>query len=385
LEEEVGRRAAAIAAALALLAGCSSPRSGAGEAPPRPRAEPQVTIIRPLVGENAARPDWCHAKDLIAFDRGGRTGVSEVWTVAPDGKGQRCLTCDARGLAKGLRGHPSWHPSCAWLAVQVSNRHARNGRYEQLAWGIHHDLWAVAADGSWAVPLVQTGRLGGARGPKISRDGTRLLFAARRSTGRRIPQVAGQRTPGAEDPWAGWRLEIASFEPGPDGRPHLAGRPRPVRGAPAGGFVQADALVGDTVWFSYTRAGFPYVDDVYQLREGGDLVNLTRSPGVWDQHAVPSPSGRFVAFVSSAPFGWRHPPDSAARVRLELFALGPGGRRIQLSHLNEHLVEEIGDSAVAGEHAWGPGARAIALAYALVAADGSPSRRIDLIELSGFR
>jgi hypothetical protein len=100
---------------------------------------------------------------------------------------------------------------------------------------------------------------------------------------------------------------------------------------------------------------------------------------------VPSPSGRFVAFVSSAPFGWRHPPDLVNSLRTELFAVGPDGRRIQLSRLNEQVVDESGDRAVAGEYDWGPNASAIVLSYSLFRADGSLSQQLELMELSGFR
>jgi hypothetical protein len=386
LDEEVGRRAVALVAAAWLLAGCSSVLSGTGEPPAkRAPAEPDVVLTRPLVREDGGRPDWCLASNLIAFDRGSRAGVSEVFTIEPDGKHERCLTCSARGLPKGLRGQPSWHPSCAWLVIQVSNRLNRGGRYEQLAWGIHHDLWAVAADGSWAEPLVSSGPLGASLDPHVSRDGTRLVWSVRSPTGRKIPQTAGRRTPGGEDPWQGWHLALAKLEIGRNGHPRLAARIEPVPGIPPGGFREADALVGDTLWFSQGLPGAPTVDDVYRMREGGEAVNLTRSPGIWDQHAVPSPGGQFVAFVSSAPFAWRHPPDLVNTLRLELFALGPGGRRIQLSRLNEQVLGESGGRAVAGEHAWGPDARALALAYAIFSPDGSVSQHIDLVELSGFR
>ena len=173
------------------------------------------------------------------------------------------------GLPKGLRGHPSWHPSCRWLVIQVSNRHAKGGRYEQLAWGIHHDLWAVAADGSWAEPLVSVGPLGASLAPRISRDGTRLAWSVRRPTGRRIPQKTGQRTPGAENPWDGWHLALAKIEIGRGGRPRL-GPPVPLfQGAAGGGFYEAEALVGDTLWFSHTSRAAPYVDDVYQVNLHG--------------------------------------------------------------------------------------------------------------------
>jgi len=381
-------RAAALAAAAgsALAGGCGAPLFGeAKPLPARPSGEPGVVLERTIVFEAGGRLDWCHAKNRIAFDRGTRSGVAEVWTIDPYGQGEQCLTCDMAGLPKGLRGHPSWHPSCGWLVIQVSNRNAKGGRYEQLAWGIHHDLWAIAADGSWAEPLVSVGPLGASLAPRLSRDGTRLAWSVRRPTGRRIPQKTGQRTPGAENPWEGWHLATAKIEIGRGGRPRLGPRVELFRSAPSGGFYEAEALVGDTLWFSHTSRGAPYVDDVYQLNlTGGEPVNLTSSPGIWDEHAKPSPGGKLVAFDSSAPFEWRHPPDLASSLRLELFVLDRQGRRFRISGLDETLAAAGGGRAVAGDFAWGPGGKEIALSYAFFSPDGALSQRIEVIELDGF-
>jgi hypothetical protein len=376
------RCAAALAAAV-LAAGCGSPLSGE---PQKPAPGGPVALTRTLVYEDAGRLDWCHGNNQLAFDRSTRAGSSEVWTVDADGQNDRCLTCDLPGLPKGLRGQPAWHPSCRWLVIQVSNRHARGGRYEQLAWGIHHDLWAIAADRSFAVPLVSGGPLQAALDPHFSRDGTRLLWSARQSTGRRIVQKAGQRTPGAENPWEGWHLSHAPVAIGRDGRPRLGARVDLFRGSPDGGFYQGHALTADTVWFSHTARGLPYVDDVYRARaDGSNLVNLTRSPGIWDQYGSPAPAGKLVAFSSSAPFPWRHPPDGIANLRLELFALASDGRRVQLTHLSEQLAGEGGGRGVIGEHAWGPGGKQIAFLYEVFEPDGAPERRIGVIELGELR
>jgi hypothetical protein len=379
---------AVAAAALSLLAGgCGAPLFGDPTPPPkRAPGEAGVVLERAIVFDAGGGLDWCHASNRIAFDRSARTGVSEVFTIDPFGQDERCLTCDMSGLPKGLRGSPSWHPSCKWLVIQVANRHAKNGRYEQLAWGIHHDLWAIAADGSWAEPLVATGSLGASLSPQISRDGTKLAWSVRRTTGRRIPQKAGQRTPGAENPWEGWHLAVAKLEVGKPGRPRLGPIAAHLKGAAGGGRFEADALVGDTLWFSRSARAAPYVDDVFRLNlAGGAPENLTRSPGVWDDGAKPSPGGQVFAYVSSAAFDWRHPPDLANSLRLELFVQDRAGKRSRISSLNNALEMEGKDGrALAGDHAWGPRGKEIALAYAVFTTDGMLSRRIDVIELDAF-
>ncbi len=381
-------RAARSAAAAGwwLATGCGAPLFG--EAPPAPARAPgeaSVVLERTIVFEDAGRLDWCFANNLIAFDRETRSGASEIWTIDPHGQDEKCLTCTMGGLPKGLRGHPSWHPSCKWLVIQVSNQHARGGRYEQLEWGIHHDLWAIAADGSWAEPLVAVGPLGASLAPRVSRDGTKLVWSVRQATGRRIPQKAGQRTPGGEDPWQGWHIAYAKIEAGPGRRPRLGPRTALFQGAPGGSRFEADALVGDTLWYSRSAPGAPYMDDIYRVSlKGGAPVNLTHSPGVWDEFAKPSPGGQVVAYVSSAASSWRHPPDLASSLRLELFVLDRNGRGSRISGLNDLLAAEGAGRAVAGDHAWGPGGKEIALAYEVFSTDGVLSRRIEVIELDAF-
>ena len=76
------------ALALLGLAGCGAL---AGPAPPVPRAFPAEgahpvpeVVSRRTLTEQGGYLDWCHATDLIAFERATRT-ESEIYTVRPDG------------------------------------------------------------------------------------------------------------------------------------------------------------------------------------------------------------------------------------------------------------------------------------------------------------
>ena len=75
-------------------------------------AAPPVTVVASrTLTDNGGRLDWCRATDTIAFRRVVGRGVSEVYTIDPDGSGERCLTCGTPGLPRGIRGQPAWHPS----------------------------------------------------------------------------------------------------------------------------------------------------------------------------------------------------------------------------------------------------------------------------------
>src|SRR5262245_14384842 len=65
---------------------------GAKAAEP-PRAT-SIQTIRALGGQ----VDWSPSENLIVYDAPGRGGYYELRIMAPDGSGDRCLTCDVPQL-----------------------------------------------------------------------------------------------------------------------------------------------------------------------------------------------------------------------------------------------------------------------------------------------
>ena len=357
-----------MAAILVLVYGVAPPARAQTEPP----APPITVVATRTLTEDGGRLDWCHASDTIAFDRVIRRGVSEVFTIDPDGSGERCLTCATPGLPAGIRGQPAWHPSCRFLVIQVRGRHFDGNRFEFVSWGIHNDLWIVSADGMSAQLLVEVGPLGASLHPHFSDIGDRLIWTVREPTGRAIrqPLVPRHRTPGRENPWDGWHIAIADFGVS-DGRYTLSRRRELFRGR--GGFFETHALVGDTIYFSHTALGRPFVDEVFRARSNGrGWINLSESPGTWEEHAEPSPGGQLVTFNSSRGFDWAHPPDLAATLRTELWARTADGRTVRITRYNEGLGPR--QRAIASDYAWGPNGQRIA-SYALIAG-GLQSRQV---------
>ena len=368
-------------AALAAIAACT------GQAPRAPAVSQQPSTAEP--GENlvvssrilttrGGRVDWCHARNVIAFDRVTGPGTTEVYAVDPDGSNERCVTCSAPLLPKGLRGQPAWHPSCEFMVIQVQGEHYERSRFEFLSWGIHNDLWLVADDGRWTQKLVTAERLGAALHPHFSDNGDRLFWSARRSTGRAIRQRLLDRTPGSENPWDGWYLSIARFEMPVQSKAVLSDRKDLY--ASEGGFFESHALRGNTIWLSHTAGGRPLVDDVFYARaDGTGRINISASPSTWEEHVEESPGGRLITFNSSRGFAWRHPPDMAATLRLELWARRPdSSQMIQLTWLNARA--RPGERILTSDYAWGPGGQEIAVYYATFGR-GEPTQTIEILRL----
>jgi hypothetical protein len=336
----------------------------------------RVVASRTLTS-NGGRVDWSRANDRIAFDRVMGADRSEVFTVRPDGTDERCVTCgDPGGLPLGIRGQPAWHPSGAFLVIQVQAASFDGNRYQFVSFGLDNDLWLVAADGTWAERLVTVGPCEASLHPHFSDSGDRLFWARRRRTGERVPQIPLDPTPCAENPWDGWSLAVAPFGR-PEGGSAALGRATELFPS-EGGLFESHALVGDTLWFSHTDGGRPYVDDGFTARvDGSARTNLTRSPRSWDEHASPSPAGRAYAFDSSRSFNWS-PADTAAALRLELWMVADGGDPIRLTDLNAAAAPGI--RVITSDFAWSPSGREIALYHADVGIGGT-AQIIDLLTL----
>ena len=278
-----------------------------------------TVVLRRNLTEHGGRVDWCSSTNLIAFDRMTGENTSEVYVIRPDGSGERCVTCNTPRLPRGIRGQPAWHPSGEFLVIQVQGKFYGGSRFEFVSWGIHNDLWLIAADGSWAQLLVEAEYLGASLHPHFSDTGDRLFWAVRESTGKKIRQRLFDKTPGRENPWDGWHLAIGSFNRSARGAAKITNRIDIYRNE--GGFFESHSLKGNVIWFSHTKDGRPLVDEIYRARvDGTRRVNITNSPGMWDEHGEPSPKGSLLTFNSGRGFDWKNPPDTAGTLRLELWA-----------------------------------------------------------------
>lgn len=371
------RHAIAIAILAAMVIGCHADRSSVAE---NTDARPSNTIVasRWSLTANGGRVDWCAATNKIAFDRMTGPDTSEVYTINPDGSAERCITCNTPGLPKGIRGQPAWHPDGRFLVIQVQGKYYRGSRFEFVSWGIHNDLWLIAANGKWAQRIAESPYLGASLHPHFSDTGDRLFWTVRESTGKKIRQRLFHKTPGGENPWDGWHLVIADFHEGTPGKSILTNHSHLYRGE--GGFFESHALKDNMIWFSHTKGGRPLVDDIYRARwNGTGRVNITNSPGTWEEHGELSPNGHLITFNSSRSFDWKNPPDTAKNLQLELWARQVKTRKdFMLTDFNKQL--KIRGRVLTSDYAWGPDGREIAVYYATFGG-GAISQKIDILRL----
>jgi len=338
----------------------------------------KIVVSRRTLTAQGGRVDWCAANNLIAFDRMTGSDSSEVFVIRPDGSAERCITCNIPGLPEGIRGQPAWHPSGEFLVIQVQGKFYKGSRFEFVSWGIHNDLWLIAANGQWAQQLIETEYLGASLHPHFSDSGDRLFWTVRYSTGKKIRQRLFQQTPGKENPWDGWHLAIADLNRDVSGKAKLTNRIDLYRGE--GGFFESHALKSDVIWFSHTKGGRPLVDDIYRARwDGTQRVNITKSPATWEEHGEPSPGGSLVTFNSSRSFDWKNPPDTAKTLRLELWAhQASTGNIFRLTDFNKQIADR--GRVLTSDYAWGPFGREIAVYYATFGR-GSITQKIDIVRL----
>ena len=339
----------------------------------------KVAVSRRTLTAHGGRVDWCAANNLIAFDRMTGTETSEVYVIRPDGSEERCVTCNIPGLPKGIRGQPAWHPSGRFLVIQVQGKHYQGSRFEFVSWGIHNDLWLIAANGKWGQRLVEAKYLGASLHPHFSDTGDRLFWTVREATGKKIRQRIFHKTPGKENPWDGWHLAIAKFKRDLSGTAKLTEQVDLYRGE--GGFFESHALRGDVIWFSHTQGGRPLVDDIYRARwDGTQRVNITKSPGTWEEHGELSPNGSLITFNSSRSFDWKHPPDTAKTLRLELWARRMNtGNIFRLTDFNQKVTGR--ERVLTSDYAWSPSGREIAVYYATFGR-GAVTQKIDILRLN---
>ena len=369
-----------------------------GPSPPQLRSFPSAAkrpkpeiVSRRVIAEKGGPVDWCAEKNILAYANEIDRSRSEIYTVGADGSERRCITCGnkllTKNLKRGLKGDrgrfyrtaPAWHPSCGFLVIEIGNAKFRPSVHERFPWGINHGLWLIAADGSWAEPIVEVGETEAAMRPHFSDSGDRLFWSTRERTPEVVKQGVVLRTPGAQNPWDGWYLTIADFEKPDTGSAILSNRVELFRGEV--GWFGAAALSSDTIWFSRTERKGHFID---QLRrsgvDGSKVQTLLASPKSWEDQGEPSPWGSLLTFRSSKPYGWSTIQGMVGALRLELWALTRDGETVEITHFNKPVRSTR--RAMVLDYAWGPRGRQIAVYTAVYEMGVKPRHFVEILTLN---
>ena len=334
---------------------------GGGIAAQNPQV-PEPTLLT----RDGGRVSWYHGDkhDLIAFDAvvDNKNKNTEVFIMAPDGSGRRCVTCEA-GTPKGFVGQPSWHPDGEQMVIQVESENSSHRYYNHMSWGFDSDLWLVSRDGRGAVKIWDTPAGHAALHPHFSSDGRTLIWAERIPTGQKIRRlIVRALAPGGENQWTGWQIHLADF----DARSRQLSNHRRIK--PNGeGFYETHSLRDGRIVYSYSK-GESYVDDIFAVSPtGNNPQNLTSSPTTWEEHGAFSSRGDLAFLSSRVDPRLKFPDSRPADLRTEIFVRQDGKIR-QLTDMNRRKGKKI----VVSDFDWDRDGRRIAFQVAVLDASVNP-------------
>lgn len=335
-----------------------------------------------LAGEN----DWSPDGNLLVFGRRDDKGIYQLYTARPDGSAEKCISCTEVPGGPTLdrhKGFPAWHPSGRYIVAQVEMaRHVPLKRLTEPGRGAWNNLWVVTPDGQRWFQLTDYPSLAptGVLGPRFSHDGKRLFWA----------EKIGNAT--KEAPFGQWQLDIADFvEEGGVPRLQNVQSLRPGNGL----FYEAHGFMADDHQVLFTAdigLSIPFGLDIFAYDlASGELRNLTTSSNQWDEHAVSSPRGQKIAFMSSRPYPSFDPArfsvTNLSILQTEEFLMDPDGSNWQqITYFNQPgYPESTEEHSVAAVASWSPDGASLAVAQFLVGPnyDSQAARRLWIVQFQG--
>ena len=268
-----------------------------------------------LLNENGGRVSWSPSDDIILMDRKGDDGYYDIYMVLPDRSNEQCITCDLSGvLGKGHIGQPEWHPSGKYIVFQVqkSKNQGRPGR--DLAatpgFGRHSDLWLMEFSSKRCILLRQTPETeaSGVLHPHFSHDGKKLTWGEM------------YEAPNNSHGYGKWKIQVADFIFNTE-KPVLSNSKSYEPGKP--GWYENHGLSPDgekllfTSSFAFKK---PFLANVYGYDISQDRLELL-SEGKWNEHALYSPNGKKIVWMSGAHNKsgtdyWSMNPDGSGKVAI---------------------------------------------------------------------
>lgn len=251
------------------------------------------------------RVDWVQTQDdgeWIVYDQPNQDGYDEVYKMRPDGTEKQCLTCDAQQLSHIHNGNPAWHPSGEWIVFQSVNQQwydiilnlygevYRSYLDQQTCPGAGslNEIWIMDKNGQNLHKLDSiVNAQQGVLHAHFSHDGTKLNWTRRENN--------------VGTPWGGWSINVGDFI---------------VSGSVPSLINKISYQPGDNANF-YETHGFSHDDskliycgnpdgqkdygfDIYTMDLATqEIVNLTNTPKEWDEHAILTPDGKNIVWMST--------------------------------------------------------------------------------------
>ena len=310
-----------------------------------------IARVRPWRND-VGRAAWSPKGDLIAFDKTGDDGYSDLFLIRPDGTLEDCLTCHRLEFRKRHVGDPAWHPSGRYLVFQVSKPFERGGKPFPFLGvpgrNLGNDLWAINLEQRKYWQLTNTTERGGrVLSAAFSREGDQLAWSER---------VASSGT------WGQWVIRTGRFE-----HSSKVLRVKGVKTLKPGhrgsfyeiyGFSADDRslLIGGTLAEEQPIHGM----DLYKVSLRDEQpVALTESPTQWDRFGSFAPNGEWLIWSTNRDIHERGPgiargETSAAKPFDLWWAKGDGSGARRLTRFNDPLSDTYAGLVMVGPTTWSP-------------------------------
>lgn len=308
--------------------------------------------------KKGGRVDWKPDGTAIAFDRRGQDDCFDIFQVNADGSGEKCLTCGHPDLPPTTKGQPAYHPSGQFMAFQLEKaKHfgKRCGFFTNPGAGANNDLWIMNLKTGKAKPLYASKK--GVLHPHFSPDGRTLIWSDLYGNANIFkPRFAAGR----------WAIKSADVHI-QDGDLTLSNIKQLLPDGSIGeGMAETHGFTpdGNAIIFS---GNLGYKEKVW-LRNDIWIADITgKNPrpitsGAYNEHGHISPSGRTLAWMSSA---WRTSEESPDMQKgTEFFVRNlsrPHSPTCRISHFNSPGYPEYQNkTTIAADLSWSPDGRSIA-------------------------
>lgn len=334
----------------------------------------KITVVVDKVG---GRVDWSHATNKIAFSKLGPRGdtYTDIYTIDPDGSNEVCLTCGKEPFHQypnQSNDQPVWHPSGKYIIFQSQD--PKLGKIHpylaQGGAGFNNNLWAASIKEQRFYQLTHIKPREAILHPHFSNDGRKLLWTARvRKPGSRI---GGQ-----------WVLKIADFIV-ENGVPRLVNEKIYTPLAKEGfKFYEGHDFTKDdkAIIFSASKEVYGLDLDIYIMNlKTGKVINLTNSPGEWDEHSIISPSGKRIVWASSKGYKFKPSLYWARSLKTDYWVMNiDGSGKQKITYFNEPGYPEYsGERVIVADSSWNKDGTKLA-AFVSVASNNQTSVRLKRI------
>lgn len=299
-------------------------------------------------GEN---PAYNPAGDSIVYQKLYLNGNWEIALSDTALNSTHCLTCDTSLLPAEIRqhkhkGNAEYSPDGNYILFTSENQHGFHLPTNVPGAGVNHDIFLMTRDGQQFWKLTNQPGGHGILHPAFSHDGKKIFWSE-------MYQVPSWTPPQGQE-YGLWQLRYADFDT-TGGTPHLSNivsfMPRDT------GWYESHSVSPDgskLCFTSHFTDSTAFYGDITILDTSDigttNVINLTNSPLIHDEHGHFSPDGNKISYMSGPYIG------GLTSFISDLYLMDNNGANpTRLTHFSQiGYPEYIQDTVVTADHYWSP-------------------------------